>query len=182
MKKIFDTIITLLLIYFSGNTCFADTITSFGSGPATGGTWTYNNGAFSGSSIAGDLLYESLASTVDITGQDILLLDLSPTSIVGATSFTVILLESLGGSHIASASFSNVQLESGLASSSLVDLGGDFANVNAWMLSASGSPSDSFNIASMNSLSAVPEPSTYALFAGIFALGYIVVRRSRSRA
>jgi hypothetical protein len=31
-------------------------------------------------------------------------------------------------------------------------------------------------------ISAVPEPSTYALFAGVFAFGYIVIRRSRSQA
>lgn len=31
------------------------------------------------------------------------------------------------------------------------------------------------------SLAPVPEPSTYALFAGILALGFIVIRRSRSR-
>jgi hypothetical protein len=33
-----------------------------------------------------------------------------------------------------------------------------------------------------NTVSPVPEPSTYALFAGVFALGYIMIRRSRSKA
>jgi hypothetical protein len=32
------------------------------------------------------------------------------------------------------------------------------------------------------SLAPVPEPSTYALFAGVLAFGYIVIRRSRSQA
>ena len=38
------------------------------------------------------------------------------------------------------------------------------------------------SLSGFNTVSPVPEPSTYALFAGILSIGYVVVRRARARA
>jgi hypothetical protein len=56
-----------------------------------------------------------------------------------------------------------------------------FSDVAAINIEGGGSPTNAVS-GSFDQLRAVPEPSTYALFAGIVAFGYIVIRRSRSQA
>ena len=45
-----------------------------------------------------------------------------------------------------------------------------------------GSSFEQLSLANGNNFTVVPEPSTYALFAGILSIGYVVVRRARARA
>lgn len=175
-RNLFFSILSLILL--SSQYAMATvTITSFGTGPTATSGWTYNNGDLSGSSTSGDSLLETFGSAADITGFTKVALDLTPVDNVDpGTSFTFLLEESLGGTGVAEVVFSATQLNSGSATSTLTDLGGDFANVGSFRLTLGGLPGETFNV-SLNSLSAVPEPSAFALIAGCFALAWVTVRR-----
>lgn len=174
MKKLIAIALTLLSSLALSQ---ALTITNFGSA-STGGAWSFNTGTgeFNGAGNAGDFLFETF-STFDLTGITEVIFDMSAdTPVPGSISFSVVFRESLGGTDVASVSFSSAQLTAGSPSSTLTDLGGNFANVNAFLLSAAGAPGDNFDL-TLNSFTAVPEPSAFALLAGCFGMAWVMVRR-----
>ena len=119
-------------------------------------------------------------------------------------SFTVI------GNNLATSGFGSVTIGSGHSFSLTngVDTGDQFAivvfedstttlladdNFRVWTDSSWLVPNDGLTVSFDSELfqlsdaadfsgTVVPEPSTYALFAGILSIGYIIVRRSRARA
>ncbi|MGK0456334.1 MAG: hypothetical protein ACJAUA_000632 [Zhongshania aliphaticivorans] len=74
-----------------------------------------------------------------------------------------------------------VPSDSPIPGSTSIDIGGlaDTRSIEFGNLSSNLGIGDQLNI---QTALLVPEPSTYALFAGVLAFGYIVIRRSRSQA
>ena len=126
------------------------------------------------SSLAGLLPVQS-----NITGLNVL--ELSGTFTSGAGSFSIVLLDSslndavravfMGGSYddLVSNGLSTLTLDS--FTDSFV-----FSEVSAITIAGGGSVG-SLVSGNFDQLNAVPEPSTYALLAGVIALGFIIVRR-----
>jgi hypothetical protein len=104
-----------------------------------------------------------------------------------ATTFSVMLVDS--SAIIARAAFDLSQFPTGSFSTQVVALtfGGGFNPLSIDSIIVSGDQlggTSNFRVSfdQIAAVSAVPEPSTYAIFAGILALGFVTLRRRSTRA
>ncbi len=195
MNKLYSVFAAGVLAAVSSATAFGATLLSdFNNGDLTGtfsNTWSgslVQNGTFAsiGSPATDFGDYRSLTfSAIDISGLSTVSITARLDSGNTATGFTVNLISG-SGSAFASAYFDASLFNTGsfvTVTTAWVD-GGSFnpASLRAWQITG-GSPSSTTNFRmSFDSLSvsAVPEPATYAGFFGLAALGFCVLRRRRA--
>lgn len=171
------TLLALALVAISAASLNAQILTNFGEDVFNGGSWTYSPGTstISGTEGLGDLIYGAPVS-LDITGAVGFSLTANATT-APAGSFHIIVEDD---EFLAiSAIFFWSDFVGGATvqqSFGTVDPGFDFANISGWTLVSGGSTQP---IAiTLNSLSAIPEPTTWMLVTASLAAA-MAFRRGR---
>lgn len=185
MKKIL-ILSTLLITFVSASSAL--TITNFGTGswtPASfGNDFTVSDQSDSSVSITGNAANAhsgTLTSSADLTGAANQLI-LSGSFSTGSGALSVVLFDS---------GFTNTVTYTGGSFADLVNLGStivtfiadtgvDFSDIAALQIIGAGAPSTTVT-GSFTDLSSVPEPSSFAFFAGALGLGFASLRRRVAR-
>ncbi len=172
MKKI----LVFALLAISVASSNAQILTNFGNSASNGGSWTYTPGTstISGTEGFGDLIFGSPVS-LDISGATGFSLTANATT-APAGSFNVIIEDDqfLAASAIFfwSDFVGGATIQQNFAA---VDPGFNFASISGWSL-VSGGSAQPINV-SVSTLSAVPEPATWALITGALTTAMAFRRR-----
>ena len=179
------------MIFAGAASAFAQSITGFGTGDFTrdgSSTGTFSQDANGITVTLADLggqLVGSFAAPASIVGNTSLLSLTATVTTNPGTSFTLELIDNAALSQSYNGSWGS--FTTGSSSTATLTFGSatpgfNFANILGMTLStAGGNPSNSVMV-TLDQLTAVPEPSTYAAIFGLACLGAAIVRQKRRAA
>lgn len=178
MKTIIPSLLILLISCSHG--LRAQLITNFGPEASVDFGWSWNPGTstLSGTEGAGDVLYGETLSA-NFVGASMITITANVTSAPNA-GFSFALVDDT--EKLLVATFDWLDFAGGATVSSPIsyaDAGFNYAGVTGWNLISGGSNSPIS--ATLISAAVIPEPSTYAAFAGGTMLGLALIRRRRAR-
>ncbi|MDX2079494.1 MAG: PEP-CTERM sorting domain-containing protein [Terrimicrobiaceae bacterium] len=175
--KIYLPILGAALVFITSQSSTAAVlITDFGPSATNGGSWSYNpaTSTLSGIEGLGDLIFGS-PSFADIGSNGQLSLTANVTT-APAAGFTVVLEDASFVTATATFDWADFIGGQTVVANLVPSIGFDSSNIVGWSLFSGGS-GGSIN-ATLDTLSAVPEPTTWAL-AALGATSVLVLRRRR---